>query len=578
MQRIMNALTSTKYILIGILLVGALFRFYNVNWDEGHHLHPDERAIVATADGIAWPKSVNEFFSPSSSLNPHFFAYGSLPFYLVKVVGQSLSENDPEFAHYALLNIPGRFLSAISDVITIFLIFLLGRALFGAKIGLIASAFYATSVLPIQLSHFYAVDTILTMWVTATLYMLILFYKHATMKRAFLTGLFLGLALATKISALVLVVGIGTALIADFVLLFLKQPHKPKHWLPHLPNFAKHLALYGGIIVITTAVVFAICEPYAIIDFQSFWTQTQQQSAMTKDAFTFPYTLQFVGKVPFVYELKNLFLFGLGPLLGIFAIAGTLYVTYTALVKEKKDKWAEECILLTFFFTYFVIVCNFAIGFMRYLLPLYPLFAIFGAVLAKRLYDSFDIRGKLQYFFIAYFALALLIWPLSFVQIYSRSNTRVQATEWIHHNIPSGSTLAIEHWDDRLPLSGSDYYLLEELPLYDPDTAYKWQGIRDKLERTDYLIIASNRLYTPLQKLTDCANLPFGRCYPQTAKYYQLLFANKLGFQKVAEFTSFPTLPFTSISFNDQGADENFTVFDHPKIMIFQKAGPLPDF
>jgi len=558
--------------------MGAIFRLYNVDWDQGYHLHPDERAIVSTADDIAMPKTVTEFFSSTSPLNPHFFAYGSLPFYLVKLVGQNLSGINPDFAHYALLNIPGRFISAISDLITIFLIFLLGRKLFGKNAGLLAAFFYAASVLPIQLSHFYAVDTLLTMWITATLYLLIVFYEHPTTKHAFLIGLYFGFALATKISALVLVVGIGTSLAADFFFLVAKQPHKPKHWLPHVPAFLKHLIIYGGIIALTTCIIFALLEPYALIDFQDFWTQTEQQSAMTKDAFTFPYTLQFVGKIPYVYELKNLFLYGLGPLLGLLAILGIGYVTYTSLIKERQNKWAQEIILLTFFFTYFAIVGHFAIGFMRYMMPLYPLLTIFAAVLSLRIFAAFAVEGKLKYILYAYFIIATLVWPVSFLHIYSQSNTRVTATEWIHHNIPSGNTIAIEHWDDRLPLSGENYYNLEELPLYDPDTAVKWQGIRETLGRADYLIIASNRLYVPLQKLTDCANLPLGRCYPETALYYRKLFSNQLGFQKVAEFSSYPTLPFFNIPLNDQGADENFTVFDHPKIMIFKKTAPLPQF
>ena len=109
------------------------------------------------------------------------------------------------------------------------------------------------------------------------------------------------------------------------------------------------------------------------------------------------------------------------------------------------------------------------------------------------------------------------------------------------------------------------------LPLYDPDTKEKWQSIRSILQQTDYIIIASGRLYIPLQKLTDCKHLPVNRCYPLTAKYYKNLFSGKLGFKKIQEFKSEPTIPFINIGINDLSADENFTVFDHPTIMIFKK-------
>lgn len=164
-----------------------------------------------------------------------------------------------------------------------------------------------------------------------------------------------------------------------------------------------------------------------------------------------------------------------------------------------------------------------------------------------------------------------MLWTLSFMNIYTKPNTRVLASNWINQNLPNGKTLAIEHWDDGLPLFGGEKYNIISLPLYDPDTQEKWGGISQKLETTDYIIVASNRLYVPLQKLTNCNNLPSGRCYAQTADYYERLFNSELGFKKVAEFAIYPTIPLLNIPINDQGADESFTVYDHPKVMIFKR-------
>jgi len=84
-----------------ILFAGALFRFYNLNWDSGLLLHPDERWIYEVVTGaspnppISWPSSIGQFFdvapSGGSPLNPHFFAYGSLPFYLLAFVAGIVS-------------------------------------------------------------------------------------------------------------------------------------------------------------------------------------------------------------------------------------------------------------------------------------------------------------------------------------------------------------------------------------------------------------------------------------------------------------------------------------------------------
>ena len=62
-------------------------------------------------------------------------------------------------------------------------------------------------------------------------------------------------------------------------------------------------------------------------------------------------------------------------------------------------------------------------------------------------------------------------------------------------------------------------------------------------------------------------------------RYYKDLFAernllgSKLRFVKVKEFTAYPMIrvgPF-HITIPDDTADESFTVYDHPKVMIFKK-------
>ncbi len=563
---------TTKLILLGILILAVLFRFYNLNWDSGHYLHPDERAILMTITKLAYPHSLFDFFSPHSAWNTNFFAYGSFPFYLLKIVSDLISGTDPLLTQYPALI--GRFISALADVGTILILLFLGRKLFSTFVGLTASFFYTISVLPIQLSHFFAVDTLLTFFILSVLYALVLFYEKPSAKKAAITGMLFGFALATKISALVLVVPIGAALMTDFLLIYLKNPHRPRIWIHHVPILIKHLVTYGIIIAGATVISYFILEPYAFIDFQDFWIQTQQQAAMTRDAFTFPYTLQYVGKIPYLYEAKNIFFFGMGPLLATLSFVGTVYFLIAAFKKEKTGRWAKEVIISVFFLCYFFIVGRFAVGWIRYMLPVYPLLALFAAFFVDKIFRNFQLSEKIKTIIILYGGVILLIWPLSFMHIYTRPNTRVEATTWILNNIQSGKILAQEHWDDPVPMSVGNKYRYVVLPLYDPDTPEKWQSINLTLSQTDYIIIASNRLYTPLQKLTNCQSLPPGKCYTRTAEYYRDLFSGALGFKKVAEFTNYPTVPIFNIPINDQWADESFTVLDHPKIMIFQRINP----
>src|SRR3989344_7773162 len=181
---------------------------------------------------------------------------------------------------------------------------------------------------------------------------------------------------------------------------------------------------------------------------------------MTHNAFIFPYTLQYVGKIPYVYELKNIFFWGQGPVLAIICFIGTFFVTIQTIQKKKEGKWAKEFILLTFFYLYFLAIGKFAVGWIRYMLPLYPLLCLFGAVFIARISQSksFTLRYLLYPCF-----LLMLLWTVTFIHIYTKPNTRVTATEWIHRNIPAGSTLSIEHWDDSLPLFGQEKYRMQTL-------------------------------------------------------------------------------------------------------------------
>ncbi len=566
-----------KFILLFIILVGILLRLYGLNWDQNNHLHPDERAIVMFSLPLHFPSSISEFLSINSPLNPHFFAYGSFPLYLLKAVGALISIYYPQAASYDQINLIGRFISVIFDTGTIILIFLLGKKLFTKTVGLLGTLFYAISVFPIQAAHFYAVDTMLTFFILLTLYTIIFFYEKPTKIKAVFIGIIFGISLATKTSALALVASIGAALISDFILIFLKNPHRPHIWLAHVPKFLKILLAEGGIIIFFTFMSFLIFEPYSLINFKEFWRQTMEQSQMTHDAFTFPYTLQYVGKIPYFYELKNIFLWGQGPILATISFLGIFYISFIILKKKKEKKWAQEFILLIFLISYFAVVGKFAVGWMRYMLPLYPFFCIFGAISAYKINQILKTKIKSRIILNALYLILyiiLLIWPLSFMHIYTKSNTRLLASNWINQNIPIGSVIATEHWDDGLPSGTQSNYKIQVLPIYEMQNPIKKMQIYQAVLESNYIIIASNRLYIPLQRIAqNCKNwnIPKERC-PQNANlYYQALFNEKLGFKKIAEFENPPTIPILNIPINDQSADESFTVYDHPKVMIFKK-------
>jgi len=575
-------LNSPRLTLILIFTIALSLRLYGLNWDQGFHLHPDERMIVMVTERISVPES--NIFSPDSSLNPKFFAYGSLPIYLLKFTAYLLSPIFPSITSYEEINLLGRAISAIFDSLTILVIYKIAYSIFNnVKKSLLTCLIYALSILPIQLSHFYAVDTLLTFFIYFTISQLINYFQKHRLSSLIFAGVGFGLSLATKVSATVLVASLVTSLFVGILLSVRNQmfSHSKKlsqqimlsvwHFLNpkkiHYGRFQKVITILAllTLTLFVSVIVFVIFEPFALTDFATFKQQILEQQAMTKDAFVFPYTLQYVNTAPYLYPLKNIFLWGLGPILGLLSFLGGI-IFLIKLVKGLQSPGNEksegaQLILLSFYFAYFIVVGGFAVKFMRYCLPLYPVFAIFATEL------FFYLKSKLLR--VSLLTLQLLT-VMAFMNIYNLPHTRVAATQWLNKNVAVGSTLLVEHWDDSLPLGYPEGITQLSLPLYDSDfDPSKWTNINKMLEKGDYIILASNRLYTPLQKLTDCNNLPSNRCYPLTTSYYQNLFAGKLGYSKVAEFTNYPNL--FGLYIDDQSADESFTVYDHPKVTIFKK-------
>ena len=157
------------------------------------------------------------------------------------------------------------------------------------------------------------------------------------------------------------------------------------------------------------------------------------------------------------------------------------------------------------------------------------------------------------------------------------------------------SVVANEHWDDPLPLriDGKDpfrnwYRGLSVTPggqmnLYDNDTPEKRAQILNALDEADVIVLSSNRLYASIPRL------PLR--YPMTIAYYRALFNGQLGFKLVGEFVSFPALgpcqfpdqespfPIPPAGYSNARpcsvpyppAEEAFSVYDHPRVLIFAK-------
>ena len=152
------------------------------------------------------------------------------------------------------------------------------------------------------------------------------------------------------------------------------------------------------------------------------------------------------------------------------------------------------------------------------------------------------------------------------------------------------SSIGNEHWDDGLPLrldgrDGFSMYKGIEIQNYAEDDPGKYANMISWLTQADYLVLSSNRLYGSIPRLP--------MRYPMTSEYYRALFSGQLGFEKVAEFSSYVNIgpfwfpdqestealgipnPFDQLPGRINApvppAEEAFSVYDHPRVVIFRK-------
>lgn len=554
----LKRLWETKFLLLLILILGSFLRFYNIDWDQGQHLHPDERFLTMVATSMVIPQSFVDYLNPqTSTMNPAnighpFYVYGTLPVVITKLAAVALGADN-----YMDITLLGRLLSGFADILVIFLIYKT-LALFERRnkvhphIKYWAAFFYAIAVLPIQLSHFLAVDTFLNLFIFTSLYFAL---KSSFSKNPLfivLSALFFGLAIGSKISAIY-----ASPLILYFIF---RTPLLNLHVIrTNLVNIVST----GIIFVLTTYIIGRIADPYL---FQTgnfidphistlFLDNVESLKSWSRPDAWFPPSVQWVHKLPILFPLINIVLLGIGIGYTIFAILGVVTIL-------RKHNTIDFLVILSWSFLFFLYQSMQFSTTMRYFLPLYPFLAIFAAIGFHALTKHWSKLEKVA------LLVPVILWTMFFFSIYTQDHTRNTASKWIYANVPSGYTLLSEHWDDSLPLSvnppSQNAYTLEQLPVFDPDSPEKWDKMNSMLSRGDYLILSSNRGWGSIPTVPER--------YPQMTQFYSDLFAGKTPYKKVAEFTSYPSLNYLGLplAIPDDLAEEAFTVYDHPKVMIFE--------
>jgi len=593
-------------LVLAILLVGGALRLIGVNWDDGHHLHPDERFITMVENAIELPKSLGEYFDTAQSpLNPYnkgfgSFVYGTAPLFLVRVIAEIGHWNT-----YGDVTLLGRVLSAVFDLGTIVMLFLIGRRLFDWRVAALAAFLVAVTPLHIQQSHFFTMDTFLVFFLTTAFYYAVRVAQEGGLRHYVLLGLFYGLATASKINAATfgLVVLAACALRAwqngaarepAAVAADGKEDTAPSTGWAWLWRRSEE-PLGGFCLALAVAfVVFRLGQPYAFTGpgpfdlglSPKYLADLDQWRKISTGEVDYPPSIQWANRPAYLYPLQQLVLWGMGPPLGLASWAGVVLAALSWLRALRARQARARTLLLALPLLWIAFNWWYWGGAflkpMRYFLPIYPLLILLGswalcellawarrpqlpAALARWQAVATALAPRVAWGVLGAVVGWTTLYALAYTTIYTRPTTRVAASEWIYQHLPPGTRVANEHWDDPVPLNLPGFpsapYAGPQLELYAEEEPAKRERLLAALDTADVIAITSNRLYGSIPRIPER--------YPLAIEYYRLLFSGELGFQLVATFTSYPSLgPLVLV---DDSAEELWTVYDHPKVMLFRK-------
>jgi hypothetical protein len=567
--------------VILILIIGFLIRLTGREWDQGSYMHPDERFVAIVLDKVTIPESFAQYIDPATStLSPYnhdisFYVYGGLPITLVKATAVTLDQmvGEKTFDTYGKYYLIGRTYNEIFDMASALMVFFIAKKFFSEKSAIISLVLYSITVMVIQQSNFFTMDIFANFFITAGIkFVLDIIYAkgiNEQIKNIIISAIFVGAAIASKMSSIIVLPFILFVFIAAFA-----RQIKLFKWKQIATMSLKYLLL-GLFMLLLIYLVMRLAQPFIFADSdffnlsfnKKFLDAMDYQYKLGTGELTAPFTMQWFTSTRFLTPLWNLSIWAIGLPIMLSCLGGI--TVYLSQIRKTKIKIVVIKGLLLLYLIYaFIYFGNGFIKYIRYFLPIVPVIILFAGEFISYLDDHKNINLKRL---AAFLLIASEIWAIAFISIYFQTNTRTRASQWFYQNIPEGVSISHEVWDDSVPYPVPNVqirqYITNEIDMYREDNSNKISYLFEYVEKTDYIVLASSR------QSASVGNLP--TTYPITTKFYKALFSGKLGYSLVHKEGTYPSL--LGFEFNDELAEESFFIYDHPTIWIFKKTNTLTE-
>ncbi len=595
-----------------LLAIALLARTALLGWDAGLvSPHPDERQVGFVAERLeGWGD------------DPEFYAYGSLHFYLLRLLAAVTGTAGP---HSDLIQ-AGRLLSLVASMAALALGWRLARQAWG---GRTADWFLALAVLvplDLQQSHYATVEAHHAAWVMAALGGAWWLGVSGRGVAAVVLGVATGASLAVKVSSLslglvvVLAAGIATArrpwpalprllataAAAAAAAFWICQPSafvggRPPLLLVALLALAAAgwraaerlagarwrvtVAAAGVLSAAAVLVVASIVAPAAPAEGPgaalsvagrvvgglspalagAYLDDLDEQVAMVTGASDLPYVRVYRGTVPVLYPLRELALWGFGPALlaaAAWATARGCRVLGRRWRRLLGGRWSGAEVLLAVLLAWVVPMAlrlaTLEVKFLRYWAPLVVPAALLAAWALVRLRRPAVTAGAVA---------ITLLWGVMYLWTFADPHPHRTAGDWLGLAAAPGDVVAFEHWDETLEVLPEDGGVsLVRLPSYElPDDGAKVAEMLAVLEQADWVALTSHRV-----RRTVLAN---PERYPRTGRLYRLLLAGEAGFEIATTASRGPRL--LGIRMPVQRADESFVNYEMPRVVLLRRVAAV---
>ena len=605
-----------------VTLLGLAARLWNVDFDQRQHQHPDERFWAITAAELADEPPADRHgtvFGPAldwldGQRSPAAvyrttpaFVYGPISLATARATARWLHEGvttgdqpahaiaglldrigvplideggSPRFDNAYQVDLIGRVQGALLDALTVLVIAAIGRRLGGRSAGLCAAVFAACSLGSIQLAHFFGSEPLLGLGAALTVLCALRLDRGPSLRRAASTGVLLGMAVGVSIAAKLTAIGIAAVPMLGCCALLVMHRRRS--------DLVRVAAMLLG-----AALGFRVCNPGAFdglgVRLSSEYLETLRVAASlpTLEA---PPSFQWANRLPVLQPLWWLSVFVIGPGAVAAATLGAIALCRGSLRLKRRpardsretsggdatrphrtrwSRWTRWIVLAAIVVPFaYVELTTFPTS--RYFVPMMPaLHAVAGlgaALLVRSVLDRRGAARQVALTFAVCIAGATMLWPVGYLHgVLGQEHTRIEASKWIEANIPAGSSLTSEAWDDALPLPlpgiDTQAYRNVQLELVDTDSEVKISTLADRLPSVDYVVESSNRISDSVTRMPAR--------FPSTIRFFEGLDSGALGFQRVATFER--RIGVFGWTLPEGTAEEALSVYDHPPVRIWQR-------